>query len=158
MTFWERLKMRPWNATAAVLAALLLPSCGGQQTKPDDSSSPIAPGTIVRQAQFDGAADALIGCTAARANKGSNVVIGDLGLVGQSYPKAQLPPADGATIFVAMELLNKTDAVPLWVMTSRNLTPGSSYIELRMGYSPKAGKAREDELWRIVEACSDANS
>jgi len=27
-----------------------------------------------------------------------------------------------------------------------------------MGYSPKAGKTREDELWRIVEACSDANS
>ena len=150
--------MRPWATTAAVLSALLLTSCGGQQTKPNAGAAPVAPGTIVRQAQFDGAADALIGCTAARANKGSNVVIGDLGLVGQSYPKAQLPPANGATIFVAMELANKNDAVPLWVMTSRNLTPGTFYIELRMGYSPKAGKAREDELWRIVEACSEANS
>jgi hypothetical protein len=150
--------MRPCATTAAVLSTLLLTSCGGQQTKPDGGAAPVVPGTIVRQAQFDGAADALIGCTAARANKGSNVVIGDLGLVGQSYPKAQLPPANGATIFVAMELANKNDAVPLWVMTSRNLTPATSYIELRMGYSPKAGKAREDELWRIVEACSEANS
>jgi len=150
--------MRPKATTTAILSAVLLTSCGGQQTKPADTTASIAPGTIVRQAQFDGAADKLIGCTAARANKGSNVVIGDLGLVGQSYPKAQLPPANGATIFVAMELLNKNDAVPLWVMTSRNLTPATSYIELRMGYSPKAGKTREDELWRIVEACSDANS
>lgn len=150
--------MRQCATTAAVLAILLLASCGGQQTQPASEPQSIAPGMIVRQAQFDGAADALIGCTAARANKGSNVVIGDLGLVGQSYPKAQLPPANGAVIYVAMELLNKNDAVPLWVLTSRNITPNSSYIELRMGYSPKAGKAREDELWRIVETCSDVNS
>lgn len=150
--------MRPCTTTAAILAVLLLTSCGGQQTKPAGEQQSVAPGTIVRQAQFDGASDALIGCTAARANKGSNVVIGDLGLVGQSYPKAQLPPANGALIYVAMELLNKNDAVPLWVLTSRNITPTTSYVELRMGYSANAGKAREDELWRIVGTCSEVNS
>jgi hypothetical protein len=150
--------MRLCATTAAVLAVLLLSSCGGQKTQPAAEPQSVAPGTIVRQAQFDGAADALIGCTAARANKGSNVVIGDLGLVGQSYPKAQLPPANGALIYVAMELLNKNDTVPLWVLTARDITPSTSYMELRMGYSPKAGKTRENELWRIVETCSDVNS
>jgi len=150
--------MRPCATTAAVLAILLLASCGGQQSQPAGESQSIAPGTIVRQAQFDGAADALIGCTAARANKGSNVVIGDLGLVGQNYPKAQLPPANDALIYVAMELLDKNDTVPLWVLTGRDITPSTSYMELRMGYSPKVGEAREDELWRIVEDCSEANS
>jgi hypothetical protein len=143
-----------WPAALGIFA---LAACGQQSSAPPPQD-PIAPGTIVRQAQFDGAADALIGCTAARANKGSNVVIGDLGLVGQSYPKAQLPPANGALIYVAMELLNKNDTVPLWVLTGRDITPSTSYMELRMGYSPKAGKAREDELWRIVETCSDVNS
>lgn len=150
--------MRPQAATAAVLGVLLLTSCGGQLSKPVDVSPTIAPGTIVRQARFDRPTAALIGCTAGRANKGSNIVLGDLGLVGQTYPKALLPPADGALIYVAMELLDKNDAVPLWVLTGRDLTPNSSYIELRMGYSPKAGKTREDELWHIVEICSEVNS
>ncbi|HEY7689132.1 MAG TPA: hypothetical protein VH835_10580 [Dongiaceae bacterium] len=146
-------------ASAAVLTVLLLSSCGGQQTASSDPPpETVTPGTIVRQAQFDRSAVALVGCTAARANQGSNVVIGDLELVGQSYPKAQLPPANGATIYVAMELLNKNDAVPLWVLTGRDMMPDVSYIELRMGYSPKAGKAREAELWRIVEACSEATT
>lgn len=141
----------------AAMAVLALAACGQQSPKPAPQDQ-VAPGTIVRQAQFDRPTAALIGCAAARANKGSNVVLGDLDLVGQTYPKAQLPPADGATIYVAMELANKNDTVPLWVLTGRNLTPDTSYMELRMGYSPKAGKAREAELWRIVEDCSEVNS
>jgi hypothetical protein len=147
--------MRQFSVAAAILSLLCLPACSGSQSQPASTSQEIAPGTIVREAQFGRPAAKLLACAAVRANKGSNMVIGDLGLVNESYPNVQLPPAQGGNVFVAMEMENKTDINPLWVMTGRELTSASSYVELRMGYSPKAGKARGDELWQLLETCSE---
>jgi hypothetical protein len=147
--------MRQFSVAAAIPAVLLLASCGGQQSQPADTAAELTPGTVVREAQFGRPAPALLACAAVKANKGSNMVLGDLGLVTESYPKVELPPADGGKVFVAMEMANKADLVPLWVMTGRELTAASSYVELRMGYSPKAGKARAAELWQLLETCSE---
>ncbi len=140
----------PWT-----MAALLLAACGGPQSKPAEPAAAMTPGTVVREAQFGRPAPALLACAAVKANKGGNMVLGDLGLVTESYPKVELPPADRGKVFVAMEMANKADLVPLWVMTGRELTAASSYVELRMGYSAKAGKARAAELWQLLETCSE---
>ena len=150
--------MRQFSGAAAISTVLLLSACSGPQNTPVETTAEMTPGTVVREAQFGRPVPALLACAAVKANKGSNMVLGDLSLVTESYPKVELPPANGGKVFVAMELANKADLIPLWVMTGRELTAASSYVELRMGYSPKAGKAREDQLWRIVEACSEANS
>jgi hypothetical protein len=147
--------MRQYSVAVAVSALLLLASCGGPQSQPAGAEAELTPGTVVREAQFGRPAPALLACAAVKANKGSNMVLGDLGLVAESYPKLELPPADGGKIFVAMEMANKADLVPLWVMTGRELTAASSYVELRMGYSSKAGKARAAELWQLLETCSE---
>jgi hypothetical protein len=147
--------MRQFSVAAAISGLLVLASCGGQQNKRAEPAADMAPGTVVREAQFGRPAPALLACAAVKANRGSNMVLGDLGLVTESYPKVELPPADGGKVFVAMEMANKTDLVPLWVMTGRELTAASSYVELRMGYSPRAGDARAAELWQLLETCSE---
>jgi hypothetical protein len=53
------------------------------------------PGTVVREAQFGRPAPALLACAAVKANKGSNMVLGD-GLVTESYPKVELRPPTAA--------------------------------------------------------------
>jgi len=147
--------MRQILLAAAILAPFILAACGGPQGPPTEKSADIAPGTVVREAQFGRPAAALLACAAVKANRGSNMVIGDLGLVNESYPNVELPPAYGGKVFVAMEMANKADLNPLWVMTGRELTSASSYVELRTGYSPKVGKARENELWQLLENCSE---